>query len=285
MPSCVVCGKTQSRLNDGQRCKECFSNNGKYPNNNDASTDSLSALSPNWINEPFTNLKGGHLFQIIEQAVKPLDVKLNECISKLTSLEGRLLTVETRIQKAEDDIKEYTNDFVAKSSGIELLKKISLSQQKLCENIQRNNLAKNIIISGIPVDDMTHNDVALTTADEKIVAILQSIGVSLEQQEYEFYSFPPGVGRNTHSAKLAVDLPTKKSIMSKAKCLKETVFNKIYLSNDEPKLTRNENYRLRKKAKDLRISYPEAIVRISKGILTQDGTEVDKFDLTNQIFQ
>ena len=50
-------------------------------------------------------------------------------------------------------------------------------------------------------------------------------------------------------------------------------------------MSRNETYRLRKKAKALREEFPRDVIKIEKGVLKQNDTQIDKFDLNNQIFQ
>ena len=58
----------------------------------------------------------------------------------------------------------------------------------------------------------------------------------------------------------------------------------MYVKNDETKISRNENYRLRKKAKALREEFPDDTVKIEKGVLKRNDVQVDKFDLNNQLF-
>ena len=48
------------------------------------------------------------------------------------------------------------------------------------------------------------------------------------------------------------------------------------------RLARNE--RLRKKARELRAKFPDATIKIEKGVLKQNGAIADKFDINNQIF-
>ena len=128
-------------------------------------------------------------------------------------------------------------------------------------------------------------DKELVTPEEKVGAILSSIGIPLNNDQLKIHPFTPSEGKSTHSVKLVVDIELKRRILTEAKLLHEVeVFKGIFINNDEPKLTRNENYRLRKKARELRISSPGSIIKINKGILTKDGVECDKFDLNNQIF-
>ena len=59
-------------------------------------------------------------------------------------------------------------------------------------------------------------------------------------------------------------------------------FKDIYVKDDETKLARSENYRLKQKARELRIEYPNEKIKIEKGVLKRKDAVVDKFDLRNQ---
>ena len=59
---------------------------------------------------------------------------------------------------------------------------------------------------------------------------------------------------------------------------------KVFIKWDEPRFTRTENNRLRKKRYDLLQDNPGDEIKISKGILYHNNVECDKFNLMNQIF-
>ena len=59
---------------------------------------------------------------------------------------------------------------------------------------------------------------------------------------------------------------------------------KVFINNDDPPLTHKENTRLRSKAYNLRKENPESNVLIKEGILYHNTVQIDKFDLSNQIF-
>ena len=64
------------------------------------------------------------------------------------------------------------------------------------------------------------------------------------------------------------DVEKKKKIISEARKLKDMEgFKDIYIKNDETKLARSENYRLRQKARTLCLEYPREEIKIEEGIL------------------
>ena len=278
MPACSRCNKTQSRLNEGLLCKDCFSKSAAVTSPN------MPELPDNWISEPCSNLSGGELLQIVKQAIKPLQDQINMYISKVVKVEDKCNIAEAKIEQLQEDVSEKAVMINKQSEDIESLKKIVLAQQIFCEKTQRNNLAKNLIITGISTENFSYDDQELVTHEEKLNAIFTDIGLSINPEHYELYAFPPGEGRNTHSIKITVNLALKKQILEKAKLLKETVFKGVFIKTDEPKMTRDENYRLRKKSRELKAQFPNSEIKLAKGILTQDGVKIDKFDLINQIF-
>ena len=180
------------------------------------------------------NLSGGQLLQIVKQAIKSLQDQANTYIYKLTKVEEKCNIVEAKLEKLEEDVGEKADIINKQSKDIESLKKIALAQQIFCERTQRKNLAKNLIItgiSGISTENLIYNNQASVTPEEKLHAILSGIDISLNQEQYELYAFPPGEGRNTHSIKITVNLDVKKQILERAKMLKDTVFKGIFYKN------------------------------------------------------
>ena len=107
--------------------------------------------------------------------------------------------------------------------------------------------------------------------------------------QHSFTIFKNHKGDEVHSVKISMkDVTTKRSILKntrKIKALPDTHFmKKVFIKSDQPPLTRKENDRLRKKARDLRSQHPGSMVSIQKGTLYKDNVKVDYFDLDNQIF-
>ena len=81
------------------------------------------------------------------------------------------------------------------------------------------------------------------------------------------------------------DVEIKSQIINEAKRLKgSNHLNGVYIKNDETKLSRKENYRLRQKRRTLKTQHTNTDIKIEKGKIIQDGLVVDKYDITNQLF-
>ena len=142
------------------------------------------------------------------------------------------------------------------------------------------------MITGLPKIDIEYNENVLSDTDEKLNAIFEVIGVSLDSSTYDIKVFDSTPEQTTLAVKIIFEnLSDKYNVMKEAKCLKDCdTFKGVYIKNDESKLARNENYRLRKKSRSLRADYPHSVIKIEKGKLLQDGVAVDTFDINNQIF-
>ena len=103
-----------------------------------------------------------------------------------------------------------------------MLKRIVLSQQTFCEQVQRNNLAKNLVISGIPTGNLKYENVELCTTLQKVQAILSAIHAihaPVDIENSSLYSFTTAQGKSTHTVKLTLDIESKKKVLNSAKSL------------------------------------------------------------------
>ena len=245
--------------------------------------DKFTELPPNWIHEPIHSLTGGQLLKVLVNALNGVDNKLD---LKFAELDANYLKLETTIKKLSDDMKGKEEKLSTQSAEINTLKKVVCNQQLFLEKLQRKDLANNLIINGLPITDITLGDTLIAEPDDKVNAVLSIIGVPLSKDNYILTKFPLVEGRDTFSVKLTIDdIGTKNSILQNARKLKSTEsLQKVYIKNDETRLARSENYRLRDKARKLRIQFPDTVVKIEKGKLLRDGVICDKFDINNQIF-
>ena len=203
-------------------------------------------------------------------------------------LKSDFMLNETKLKQNEDTIKENCKKLDEQDNEINTLKKVILQQQIFMESTLRSKLAKNMMITGIPIEDVVWNEQTISDNNENVMAILSSIDISLNEDAYELKLFDSDNERPTFSAKLIFnDITDKNDVLSNAKKLQDCECEKlkeVFIKNDETKLLRNENYRLRQKRRTLKRENPTAEFKIEKGKLFQNGVEVDKFDLNNQIF-
>ena len=292
MPACQVCGKSQSKLNRGVLCRECHESRNDENSNDplfgltDQELNDLPELPDDWITKPFQHLTGGHLLKITMMANSAINTKIDKLNKRMDTLETSWQTNITAIDKNKDTIAENERRLAEIDGTLTNVKKTLLNQQNFMEQVQRTHLARNVMITGVPNDNLAINDSVLTNTDEKVLAILNQLDDGINDSDYELKTFEPPEGRTTHSVKVIFNcMDTKKKIITEARRLKDiNALNMIYIKNDETKLARSENYRLRVKARALRAQFPNAAVKIEKGVLKQDGVVVDKFDLNNQIF-
>ena len=143
-----------------------------------------------------------------------------------------------------------------------------------------------MIITGIPNGEIQADVAIFQSTEEKVTFILSEVCDDISVDSYQVVAFPPAENRNTHVCKVIFkEFEVKMDAMKNAKKLKNNeALNKIFFQWDEPKLTRQENHRLRKKKRELKEEYPDDKVEIKKGILKRNDQQVDKFNLVNQIF-
>ena len=111
MGKCSLCPKTQSRLYPDGLCKGCHKK--KSDSGNDdmflgltgGQLNDLPELPQNWLNEPFHNLTGGHLLNIIMQANSLLLLKINEIDKTIKDIKNDIEINGAKSQKNTESIK------------------------------------------------------------------------------------------------------------------------------------------------------------------------------------
>ena len=142
------------------------------------------------------------------------------------------------------------------------------------------------MINGIPNNDVVIGNARYSDTKQKIDAILGCINVTLDEGDYELKTFEISDEKPTHAAKLIFkDTKKKQPLIDNAKNLKDNEhFGNVFIRNDQTKLARKENFRLREKARELRSVNASAVIKIEKGKILQDSVVVDQYNISNQIF-
>lgn len=208
------------------------------------------------------------------------------------SIDARLTDIKNEIKnEIKKDLESVNTDVEGLRSTVNMLKLTVLEQQKYLERSRFESCKNNAFITGLPCT-MDINGVQSNDAD---VILYESLKVALPSIAQDSYTviknFPPREGMTRHSAKIVFKVSdTKKRVMdasSNYKNLSDThVMRKVFVRNDQPPLTRKENDRLRTKMWQLRNDDEENIhsYKISRGALYKDNTEIDRFNLSNQLF-
>ena len=241
MTKCKKCPRLLSKYNKGGLCKACYQNRNNLNSNNDNAAfvssngltipgvtedqlNDLQDLPLNWFDVSIQDLNGGHLLKIILHANN--------------SLKTHVPQLDERIRDLEETQANNEELIATQGAEVEQLKKVIVNQQSFLEQIQRNNLAKNVMITGIPNNDVIIGNVQYSETKEKIDGILRQIDVVIEDDDYELKTFEISDQRTTHVARMIFkDMHTKVRLMTEAKKLKDNeYFGKVFIRHDETKL-------------------------------------------------
>ena len=88
--------------------------------------------------------------------------------------------VSTKCESNAVKIKETESNLQEKDKEITLMKKAILNQQIFLENLQKRDLRNNIIVTGIPNNNLEIDGNVLQSDEEKIIGILCEIHDNLE---------------------------------------------------------------------------------------------------------
>ena len=293
MPTCNSCKSTFTKVDKHGVCRGC-----RNPDRDlsliaeglDKEFENLPELPENWFDEPIQNLNGGHILKILLLGNNKQSIKVEQLTERVSEIENTNAVNEPRITANTEMARTNSEKIEELEKTITSLKKTMVNQQEFLEQLQRNNLAKNAMITGIPNNPLILDNNPVDDPKEKVKAILNELNTDLSDQDYSIRVFDPFTrhdGTITHSAKVTFhSIEKKKQTLANSKTLKDkgNFFRSVYCKNDETKISRSENYRLRKKAKELREEFPNDTIKIEKGVLKRNDIQVDKFDLNNQLF-
>ena len=293
MPTCTSCKETFTRVDNNGICRGCRTGDTDMSiisEELEEEFQNLPDLPENWFNEPIQNLNGGHILKILLLGNNKQSRNVEQLSERVSELENTNKINEPRITANTEIARTNGEKIEELERTITSMKKTIVNQQEFLEQLQRNNLAKNAMITGIPDTPLIINNNSIDEPEEKVKAILNELNPNLRNQDYSIRVFDPFTkhdGSITRSAKVTfTSIDTKKETLANSKTLKDkgNFFRSIYCKNDETKIARSENYRLRKKAKELRDEFPDDTIKIEKGVLKRNDVQVDKFDLNNQLF-
>ena len=239
-----------------------------------------------WISQELQGMIQVIVIKQMESTVKELDAvkKENEKLAKsLANAEKRLDTAVENLKKEVDKNSERTQNN----------KTISENNLKYLVNVDRNTRRKNVIVFGVPENDELIIEGRSTVTDkDKIQSILEYTACTGVDVIDSYRLGKPG----EKPRPMKITFPTKEmaeSALKESRKLKELKdldeeIN-IYIKPDKTKSEQKEFQRLGKKKEELLVKYPTQDnapprVLLKKGILTVDGTEVDKYEPAQTLF-
>ena len=247
-------------------------------------------------NKNTANVVTNEVREIITDTIKTaveqiIVVKTQEIITDITDI---LKKDREELEKENEGLRADVNSVKEENK---VIKKIILEQQKFLEAVKREKIRNNVFITGIPNEvNLNDEDTANMTSDNNRIInnIVSFLLPDISSDDYKInIAFEPKTGFERHSAIISfTDNSKKAELLTKTKELKtrtdpQSWLRKVYMRSEQPPLTSKENSRLFAEMKKLREQYEgdeTANIKLEKGKLTFNGTVVDEFNLTNQIF-
>ena len=295
MPFCTVCGKSATTRGNNRRtidpvtnkCNECTS---KSTSNSDGMNeyyeanrqkeqgdvgDDLEPLSAEMMGKAVSDLTVKDILEINLHSNKPIAKKLDDFIGqvndKMTKLDKRIELLEAENTKKEED--NIT------------LKEIIRNMQKSLNKIDSGTRDKNIIITGLPEENVSLDNQTIEGDVEKVRWILEYTKnrkfshESINNLDITRIGEPkPEYNR---VVKIRLDsIEDRNNFLENTQTLKNAPdpWSKVYIKKDQHPTYVGENNRLRKKMKILK-SNPDnknKDIKITKGKLFVDGRKVDE---------
>ena len=278
---CNVCGRKAGKkvtiCDVSKECQECLSKRGR--------NSQPIQLNPE---KSLAELTVKDLLDIMDKKFGDLETRLTDRFNKM-----KVELKEEIGKEIDEETKPIKEDIQSMKETQEVLKKTLLEQQQFLEKIRRESSASNVIITGIP-KILKINNTPTEDATAKMEHIISVVDNTITENSYKVLKIfdvkQYADGAEKQSVKIKFnEISTKQSFMKKKMALKSLNDNdplkKVFINNDEPPLTHKENVRLRSKAYELRQQADDrSTIVLQKGVLTKDGTEIDRFDLSNQLF-
>lgn len=180
--------------------------------------------------------------------------------------------VSTSIKAELTQLKQKVNN---QEKTIQSLNKYIYDQEVEKLKTERHNRSCNIVIQGI--DEATTAD-EQTNATTKVKAVLNYLNLGQIDIDSISRIGTRKPGSNRPIKVVFEKRETRNEILMESKKLRNSQFPKVYISSDKCKVDRDEDYRLRLRAKSIRENQPTAKVIIRKNQLFVDGTTVDSAD-------
>ena len=162
------------------------------------------------------------------------------------------------------------------------IKDTMINMQRALNSVDSKERSRNIIVAGLPEDDITTNNVSYSGEKNKIAFLLEKMGLDTNLVEDPTKMERLGndtTGSKRRFIKLEFDeKTTRESVIKEAPKLKDLPepWNKVYFNRDTHPVYQNEHKRLRKKFNELKRQGNPDSVKLTKGELTVDGVTVDK---------
>ena len=272
MPQCSNCPRKQAILNPGDLCKGCFEKDDDSDDHPEVEDEEVQ-FEDEELDRPINLATLRDILNIVKKLTDPILQKME----KLTKpLKDKTKANESKIALLEANLKE-------KESKIEAMTQVIVNMQSSLTTIDAQKRNTNIIISGLPEQNLElGNGETLTNDEEKVKSLFDEMGVPEnaidDPDELEITRIGERKGNSIRLIKVNLkSKPKRDAVLEKSSTLKQKAapWNKVYVKKDLHPVYTRENQRLYKKMKDLRTQNPDKEIKIVKGVLTVDGKKED----------
>ena len=293
---CLRCGETEKGLRKQSFCKRCKNNQGS-PSLIHHPIPSLRMVDNPWSRhttlfdyneeeEGRINCSGEDGFwkkmdSLFDKKLNNFEKKVFQEIKKITDpmknemetikKENKLLKVEMQLLKTKQKTNEENNSS---------LKNVVVKQQMSITQMDGDKRQKNVIVRGLPENDIIENEDIYHNDIDKVKNLLSKIDVALPNGSQVERLGKQSVNYNRVTKIILNDKSERDNILENAKKLKhvEDPWKNIYLKKDLHPAILEEDKRLNKKKKDLKkeqVNNGKEVI-IERGKLKVDGIIVDQ---------
>ena len=271
MPQCVSCPKKQAILNAGNLCKSCFDNNVDGDEIRDEEEE-VDPLADEDLDKPINLATLRDISNIVKKLTSPIVKKMENLMKPIRE---KANSNANKIALLEANLKE-------KETKIEAMSQIIVNMQSSLNAIDATKRNTNIIISGLPEDNIVSDGRTLESDDDKVKCLFEIMDVEQDAAD------PPvqlemsriGAPKDNSIRLIKVNMKSKAKrdvILKKAPTLKTKAegWKKVYIKKDLHPVYTKENKRIYSKMKELKEKNPTKDIKIDKGKLLVDGKVVD----------
>ena len=196
-----------------------------------------------------------------------------------TTLSQQMGTLQTKVQVLENELKKE----VAKN---EQLTDVIVTMQKSLNMIDADKRVTNLIINGLPEEEMINEDIDLVDDKAKFKCLMHKIGIGDIDEQIDNFEFARiGIPAEGKKRVLKINVGTKDrrdKICKESKKVKllPAPWKLVYINKDVHPVYMKENKRIRKKMQELKkvpgYEHESGRVKLENGMLTVDDAVVDQ---------
>ena len=299
MPQCTNCPQKQSRLNVGDLCTNCYK---KETDGTSDSHDTQKRTSFAIAGIPLSNIQdipdltekdmdqpitAATMLKMLADAIKPIHQRIDEHEKRISKLEEGQNNNSATIKKVDDECKNVSNRLTSSETKIknleaanDKLKKVVVKQQSHIANQDKKERLRNVVIAGLSESEPLTSG-GPTTDREKIDHILENLNIQHVDVVNCRRTGNKDQGPQDRPRFLIVELKTQ-AMRNELKYAGPKLNSIEHLKNirikaDLNKAERTEYKRIYDLKDKLQLENPNDTVQVNKGVLTLNGTQIDKF--------